>query len=148
MRTMESSTLCDSVCLCNFSSWCQWLVDLLLSWNLPWEGINNSLKSSLVAQIVKSLPTMRETRVQSGLGRSPGEGNGNPLQYSCLENPMDRGAWWTIQSMGSQRVRQGWATSLSLSLLESSACSQIRNTLKRFFVFYFPASAISSVSSV
>ena len=29
-----------------------------------------------------------------GLGRSPGEGNGNPLQYSCLENPMDRRAWW------------------------------------------------------
>ena len=29
-----------------------------------------------------------------GLGRSPGEGNGNPLQYSCLENPLDRGAWW------------------------------------------------------
>ena len=31
-----------------------------------------------------------------GLGRSPGEGNGNPLQYYCLENPMDRGAWWAI----------------------------------------------------
>ena len=30
-----------------------------------------------------------------GWGRSPGEGNGNPLQHSCLENPMDRGAWWT-----------------------------------------------------
>ena len=29
-----------------------------------------------------------------GLGRFPGEGNGKPLQYSCLENPMDRGAWW------------------------------------------------------
>ena len=29
-----------------------------------------------------------------GLGRCPGEGNGNPLQYTCLENPMDRGAWW------------------------------------------------------
>ena len=29
-----------------------------------------------------------------GSGRSPGEGNGNPLQYSCLENPMDRRAWW------------------------------------------------------
>ena len=38
-----------------------------------------------------------------GLGRSPAEGHGNPLQYSCLENPMDRGAW--LQSMGSQRVR-------------------------------------------
>ena len=30
-----------------------------------------------------------------GLGRSPGEGHGIPLQYSCLKNPMDRGAWWT-----------------------------------------------------
>ena len=29
-----------------------------------------------------------------GLGRSPGGGHGNPLQYSCLENPTDRGAWW------------------------------------------------------
>ena len=42
-----------------------------------------------------------------GLRRSPGEGNGYPLQYSCLENPMDRGAWWATysQSVGSQRVR-------------------------------------------
>ena len=39
-----------------------------------------------------------------GLGRSPGEGNGNPLQYSCLENLMDGGAQ-QLQSMGSQRVR-------------------------------------------
>ena len=39
-----------------------------------------------------------------GSGRSPGEGNGNPLQYYCLENPMDRGA--RLQSMESQRVRQ------------------------------------------
>ena len=31
-----------------------------------------------------------------GSGRSPGEGNGNPLQYSCLENPMDGGTWWAI----------------------------------------------------
>ena len=38
-----------------------------------------------------------------GLGRSPGEGNGNPLQYSCLENPTDRGAWWATVH-GSQRV--------------------------------------------
>ena len=38
-----------------------------------------------------------------GSGRAPGEGNGNPLHYSCLENPMDRGAGG-LQSMGSQRV--------------------------------------------
>ena len=36
-------------------------------------------------------------------GRPPEEGNGNPLQYSCLENPMDRGSWWAT-AMGSQRV--------------------------------------------
>ena len=40
-----------------------------------------------------------------GLGRSPGEGNGNPLQYSCLENSLDRGAWQAIRSVGSERVR-------------------------------------------
>ena len=33
-----------------------------------------------------------------GSGRSPGGGNGNPLQYFCLENPMDRGAWWVTES--------------------------------------------------
>ena len=42
----------------------------------------------------KNPPAKQETHVQSlGQGDSPGEGNGNPLQYSCLENPMDRGAW-------------------------------------------------------
>ena len=44
-----------------------------------------------------------------GWGRSPGEGNGNPFQYSCLENPTDRGAWGGLQSMGLQRVRCHWA---------------------------------------
>ena len=43
---------------------------------------------SLVAQMVKNLPAMRVIQVQS-----PGEENSNPLQYSFLENPMDRGAW-------------------------------------------------------
>ena len=36
----------------------------------------------------------KKCRIDSWVGRSPGRGNGNPLQYSCLENPMDRGAWW------------------------------------------------------
>ena len=41
-----------------------------------------------------------------GSGRSPGEGKGNPLQYSCLENPMDRGAWWaTIHGVAKSRTR-------------------------------------------
>ena len=41
-----------------------------------------------------------------GLGRSSGEGNGNPLQYSCLENPMDGGAWWvTVHGVTKSQTR-------------------------------------------
>ena len=39
---------------------------------------------------------IRDASLVPGLGRSPGEGHGNPHQYSCLENPMDRGTWWAI----------------------------------------------------
>ena len=46
--------------------------------------------------VKKSACSARDQGVIPGLRRSPGEGNGNPLQYSCLENPMDRGAWWAI----------------------------------------------------
>ena len=54
--------------------------------------------TSLVAQTVKRRSTMWETQGSiPGLGRFPGEGNGNPLQYSCLENPMDGGAWCRLQ---------------------------------------------------
>ena len=47
--------------------------------------------------MVKNLTALPETQVQSlGQEESPGEDNGCPLQYYCLENSMDRGAWWTI----------------------------------------------------
>ena len=59
------------------------------------------------ALVVKSIPAqagdVRDAGLIPGSGRSPGGGNGSPLQYSCLENPMDRGAW--LQSIGSQRVK-------------------------------------------
>ena len=45
--------------------------------------------------VVKNLPAIAgDGGSISRLGRSPGEENGNPIQYSCLESPMDRGAWW------------------------------------------------------
>ena len=49
--------------------------------------------ASLVPQMVESACNVRDLGSIPQLGRSPGEGSGNPLQYSCLENPMDRGAW-------------------------------------------------------
>ena len=52
---------------------------------------------------VKSPPAMQKTGSIPGSGRSPGEGNGNPLQWSCQENPLDGGAWQATVH-GSQRV--------------------------------------------
>ena len=74
-------------------------------------GISVLVEASLVAQRLNCLPAMQETRFDPGLGRSPGEGNGNPLQYSCLENPMDTEEPGGLQSMGSQRVGHDWVTS-------------------------------------
>ena len=58
------------------------------------------LMPSQVVLVVKNPPANTEDAGDMGLipgsGRSSGEGNGNPLQYSCLEKPMDRGTWWTI----------------------------------------------------
>ena len=59
----------------------------------------------LVAQTAMSPPAMQETQLIPRSRRSVGEGNGNPLQYSCLENPMDRGAWWaTIHGVTLNRT--------------------------------------------
>ena len=53
--------------------------------------------------VVKNLPAnVGDVGLTPRLGRSPGVGNNNPLQYSCLGNSMDRGDWQSLQSMGSQ----------------------------------------------
>ena len=58
-----------------------------------------SLRSFQVALVVKNLPAnagdIKDMGSIPGLGRSTGEGNDNPLRYSCLDNPMNKGAWWT-----------------------------------------------------
>ena len=54
-----------------------------------------------MAQMVKDLPAMQKTQVLSRGGEdSPGEGNGNTSQYPCLEDSMDRGAWWANRPWG------------------------------------------------
>ena len=85
------------------------------------------MRASLVAQRLKRLPARRETWVQS-LGREdpPGERNGNPFQYSCLENPMDRGAFWaTVHGVTKSRTRlSDFTFTISLS------GSQVAQTIK------------------
>ena len=66
--------------------------------------------SSQVALVLKNLPAnagdVRDTGLIPGWGRSPRGGNGTPLQNSCLENPMDRGAWWaTVHGVAESRTR-------------------------------------------
>ena len=65
--------------------------------------------------MVKSLPAVQETQVLS-LGRLPGEGNGNPLQYSCLENPIGGGAWQTTVHGVAKRLIQLSDVTFFLSL--------------------------------
>ena len=85
------------------SFWSDYLASFFLSANIHW--------SPTVCQVLFSVD--KESTWNAGgqdlipmSGRSPGEGNGNPLQYSCLENPMDREA--CLQSIESQRVRHDW----------------------------------------
>ena len=67
----------------------------------------------------------------SGSGRSPAEGNGNPLQHSCLENPMDRGAWWGYSPWG--RKESDTCEQLSTHSQKLFAFSLIRETLRSLF---------------
>ena len=66
-------------------------------------------RASQVALVVKNQPAtagdVKDFSSIPGLGRPLGEGNGNPFQYSCLENPMDQGAWWAAkQSDTTERL--------------------------------------------
>ena len=68
------------------------------------------IRASQMVLVVKNLPAdagdIGDTDSIPGLGRSPGGGNGNILQYSCLENAMDRGAWWaTVHRLAKHRTR-------------------------------------------
>ena len=58
--------------------------------------------------MVKNLPAVQETRFDPWVGKIPGEGNGNSLQYSCLENSMDRGAWHaTVHGVAESDMTEG-----------------------------------------
>ena len=77
------------------------------------EKQNLDFSHYIVALVVKNPPAhagdIRDVGLIPGSGRSPGEGHGNPLKYSCLENPMDRGAWWaTVHRVTQSQTRLRW----------------------------------------
>ena len=64
-------------------------------WTVLTMEFGSGFMDSQVVLVVKNLPANAgDAGLIPGFGRSPGGGNGNPLQYSCLENPTDRGTWW------------------------------------------------------
>ena len=84
---------------------------------------------SAVKNLVCSADVAGDAGSIPGLGSSPGGGHGNPLQYSCLENPMDRGAWWaTVHRVAKSRTQRkrlgGHARAHAPSLLKLSPTSR------------------------
>ena len=97
-----------------------------------------SYRASQEALVVKNPPAsagdIRDTDLIPGSGRSPGRGHGNPLKYSCLENPMDRGAW----KAAVHGVTKNWTPLKRLSKHASTRDGQIQgNGVDRTSFFFF-----------
>ena len=74
----------------------------------------------------KNLPAnARDAGSIPGSGRSPGEGDGNPLQYSCLGNSMDRGAWWAIVHGGLKESDVTWQLNSNRQVLHCVDMAQL-----------------------
>ena len=82
----------------------------------PW--INHGLPSGTNGKEPTNAEDIRDAGSTPALGRSPREGNGNPLHYSCLGNPMDRGAWWATV----HRVAKSWTRLKQFSMYALYQC--------------------------
>ena len=104
---------------------------------------------SLVAQTVKNMPAMQETcpGLIPGSGRFPGVGNGNPLQYSCLENSMDRG-FGGLQSLGVAKSKTRRSTHTQRTHLQSAQNNSSTATMiYRALYARYTSKVVSSITS-
>ena len=110
----------------------------LLTFSLPRRGsplsllflaASDSQVKPMVNNPLVNAGDIRDTGSIPGLGRSPGGGHGNPLQYSCLENPTDRGAWWVrVHRVTKSRTRLSMHAQLSKAPLLTSFSSNVSST--------------------
>ena len=96
-----------------------------------------------MALVVKNLPAAaRDARDMGsipGLGRSSGGGNGNPLQYSCLGNPMDKGAWWAAVCKGRKESDSTEATEHTRTYVIKYFSTAWFLMAVEYFFFFFPS---------
>ena len=102
------------------------------------------MKPSLVAESVKNLPAKKKKKYACsagdagsipGSGTSPGERNGNPLQYPCLENLMDRGASWAaIHGFSRPRILEWVGFPFSMGSSQPRGQTQVSHTVNRRFI--------------
>ena len=117
-------------------------------------------QASLVAQTAKSPPATPEIWVQSlDQEDSPAVGNGNPLEYSCLENSMDRGAWWTTVSGVAKSWTPGvsnkhiffspspWQTTSYLHICHLTTLTPCIAGILKLFVFLWLLISLNIISS-
>ena len=104
-----------------------------MSWMWVFLGlIKDPHQASQVVLVVKNLPAnagdIRNVSSIPESGRFPGEGHGNPLQHCCLENPMDKGAWWAAVHWVAQswtQLKQGPSGSEFSTVFEVACCHEL-----------------------
>ena len=114
------------------------------------------LHSSEIAQLIKNLPGSTGATVSiPESGRSLGEGNGSPLQYSCLENPMDGGAWWaSVHGVARSQTRLSFTFTFHFHALEKEVATHSSVLAWRIpgmgepgAILLFTASDLASITS-
>ena len=113
-------------------------------WSLAWRILSITLLASEVSAIVRSFDhswvkasacNAGDLGSVPGSGRSPGEGNGNPLQYSCLENPTDGGTWWaTVHGVPKSQTRLSDFTWAFFGSTEAKSSISLHWSLRKAFL--------------
>ena len=123
---------------------CVWLfVTPSLSFTISWSLLK--LRSTGGSDSKESTCNVGDPGLIPGLGRSPGEGNGNPLQYSCLGNPMDGGAWQT--TVHGMAKSQTWWSDFTVTFTSTESVMPSNHLILCYLPSIFPSIRVFSNES-